>query len=56
MTRTREADVLGVLAFLQRMEIYHNNGRRRGRAFLDFLRSQTQPTHAAPPASPLIVP
>lgn len=33
----RDADVLGVLAFLQRMEIQHNNGRRKGRAFIDFL-------------------
>ena len=34
----RDADVLGVLAFLQRMEIQHNNGRPKGRAFIDFLR------------------
>jgi hypothetical protein len=33
----RDSDVLGVLAFLQRMEIQHNNGRRKGRAFIDFL-------------------
>lgn len=34
----RDADVLGILIFLQRLELSHNNGRRRGRAFLDFLR------------------
>ena len=34
----RDADVLGVLAFLQRMEIQKNNGRRKSRAFIDFLR------------------
>lgn len=33
----RDADVLGALVFLQRLEYQHNNGRRRGRAFLDFL-------------------
>ena len=33
----RDADALGVLAFLQRMEIQHNNGRPKGRAFIDFL-------------------
>jgi hypothetical protein len=33
----RDADVLGVLAFLQRMEIQHNNARPKGRAFIDFL-------------------
>ena len=35
--KLRDADVLGVLAFLQRMEIQHNNGRPKGRAFIDFL-------------------
>jgi hypothetical protein len=33
----RDAQILGLLVFLQRMEIQHNNGRRRGRAFLSFL-------------------
>ena len=35
----RDADLLGVLVFLQRLELQHNNGRRRGRAFFDFLRA-----------------
>lgn len=35
----RDADVLGILVFLERLELQHNNGRRRGRAFLDFLRA-----------------
>lgn len=34
----RDAEILGVLVFLQRMEFQHNNGRRKGRAFIDFLR------------------
>lgn len=34
----RDTDVLATLVFLQRLEIQHNNGRRRGRAFFDFLR------------------
>ena len=38
MTKTRDADVLGLLVFLQRFELDRNNGRRRGRAFLDALR------------------
>jgi hypothetical protein len=33
----RDADALGILAFLQRVEIQHNNGRPKGRAFIDFL-------------------
>lgn len=34
----RESDVLGVLVFLERLELQNNNGRRKSRAFLDFLR------------------
>jgi hypothetical protein len=33
----RDADILGVMAFLQRLEIQHNNGRPKGRAFIHFL-------------------
>jgi hypothetical protein len=52
MQRLRDADFLGVLAFLQRMEIQQNNGRRLGRAFLDFLRSHFPQTGEAEPAAP----
>ncbi len=38
MQMLRDTDVLATLVFLQRLEIQHNNGRRRGRAFSDFLR------------------
>jgi len=37
MHTLRDADVLGALVFLQRMELQENNGRRRSRAFYDFL-------------------
>ena len=40
MTKTRDADVLVVLAFLQRLEIDRNNGRKRGRTFIDVLVGQ----------------
>jgi hypothetical protein len=33
----RDATILPVIAFLQRLEYSHNNGRKRSRAFLDFL-------------------
>ncbi|MFB3826983.1 MAG: hypothetical protein ACE15B_09445 [Bryobacteraceae bacterium] len=56
LTQTRDADALGVLVFLQRLEFDRNNGRRRGRAFLDFLRQSFSPAGAQPPASSLIVP
>ena len=42
----RDADILGVLVFLQRIEFQYANGRRRGRAFYDFLNSHF-------PAAPL---
>jgi hypothetical protein len=58
MTRTRDADVLGLLVFLQHFELGQNNGRRRGRAFLDALRHVycATPEPEAPPASSLILP
>ena len=57
MTKTRDTDVLGVLAFLQRLEIDRNNGRKRGRAFIDFLRSQfPMPAgESAPAAAPSLI-
>jgi hypothetical protein len=57
MTQTRDADVLGVLVFLQRLELDNNNGRKRGRAYLDFLRNffPEQPVES-PATSSLIVP
>jgi len=51
VTTIRDADILGVLSFLQRLEIQHNNGRRLGRAFVHFLRSQfpqAQPAEQSP--------
>jgi hypothetical protein len=58
VTRTRDADVLGVLIFLERIEKDQNNGRRRGRAFLDGLRGFFPPkddgSHDSPPS--LILP
>ncbi|HVW83043.1 MAG TPA: hypothetical protein VHB50_00100, partial [Bryobacteraceae bacterium] len=33
----RDSTVLGVVAFLQRLERAQNNGRKRSKAFLDFL-------------------
>jgi len=37
--KTRDRDVLGSLVFLQRLELDRHNGRHRGRAFIDLLRS-----------------
>jgi hypothetical protein len=54
MHTIRDADVLGICAFLQRMEIQQNNGRRLGRAFVDFLRLHF-PQTAAPEAAPSLI-
>jgi hypothetical protein len=57
VTRTRDAQVLGLLVFLQRLELDRSNGRRLGRAFLDFLRSFFAPAAGEEPVAPsLIVP
>ena len=46
MSKTRDRDVLGLLVFLQRLEIDRNNGRKLGRRFIDFLRGQFPATSA----------
>jgi hypothetical protein len=55
-----DSEVLGILAFLQRLAIQHDNGRSRGRAFLDHLRSffpdQPAPQPQAPQTPSLIIP
>ena len=38
-TPIRDAEILGVLAFLERIGLHQRNGRPRGRAFIDYLRS-----------------
>ena len=46
MRTLRDKDVLGVLVYLQWLEIRCDNGRRRGRAFYDFLYAvMDQPVH-----------
>jgi hypothetical protein len=51
----RDAEILGTLVFLERVELHQNNGRPRGRAFLDYLRAYfpLSPESLAP-TSPLI--
>lgn len=46
MDTLRDADLLGVLIFLQRLGLQYDNGRRRGRVFYDFLMDHFP---AAPP-------
>lgn len=54
-TPIRDAEILGILVFLERLELHQNNGRPRGRAFIDYLRTYFTTTEQNPaPASPLI--
>ncbi len=46
-----DSHVLGVLLFFQRMELQVNNGRRRGRSFLDAVRRFVPPPVPADPAT-----
>jgi hypothetical protein len=55
VTRTRDNQILGLLVFLQRLELDRSNGRKLGRAFIDFLRSFFQPEEAAQPAAPSLI-
>jgi hypothetical protein len=51
----RDAEILGTLVFLERVELHENNGRPRGRAFIDYLRAYFPPSDQnLAPASPLI--
>src|SRR4051794_20661588 len=53
----RDSDVLGVLVFLQRLEMQKNNRRRKSRAFIDFLREFFPPEPPrTQPESSLILP
>jgi hypothetical protein len=52
MTKTRDADVLGMLVFLQHFALFRDNGRRRGRAFLDALREFHPPAPEPSGSSP----
>jgi hypothetical protein len=56
MPKTRDADVLGALVFLQQLEIFRNNGRRRGRAFLAYLKELGESSGSAPARSLLVLP
>jgi hypothetical protein len=59
-TKTRDADVLGVLVFLQRVELDRNNGRKRGRSFIaalkEFHTASEGESALVPPSSTLILP
>jgi hypothetical protein len=50
-TTIRDVEILAVLVFLQRIALSRDNGRRKGRAFIDYLRAHfphDRETAAAP--------
>lgn len=51
----RNAEILGVLVFLQRLAKQYENGRPKGRAFLDFLRRQMPLTRVPETQSSIIL-
>jgi hypothetical protein len=54
-TALRDVEVLGTLVFLQRLGLHHNNGRPRGRVFIDYLRAHfPHAPHGSPEAGSLI--
>lgn len=55
-TPYRDADVLRVLVHLQQLEFYTNNGRPRGRAFIDFLRHNLSRNQTRDSGSILLLP
>jgi hypothetical protein len=58
VTKMRDSTVLSFLVFLQHLELDRNNGRPRGRAFIDSLMEiySSTPGAAAPPPTSLILP
>ena len=55
MTKTRDADVLGLLVFLRQFALNCDNGRRRGRAFLGALRELYPPEPSGSSPSSVIL-
>ena len=54
-TPLRDAAILGTLVFLERVELHENNGRPRGRAFIDYLRAYFPPTEQTPAPSTSLI-
>jgi hypothetical protein len=56
MPRTRDSDILQCLVFFERVEFDHDNGRRRGRAFIDLLSNLVRsPERASAPGDSLLL-
>jgi hypothetical protein len=50
----RDSEILAMLVFFERVQLSYNNGRPKGRAFLDFLRGRLPEAELPKPAGSLI--
>ncbi|HYL78846.1 MAG TPA: hypothetical protein VEU96_31945 [Bryobacteraceae bacterium] len=51
----RDADILGMLVFLQRIALHQDNGRPKGRAFIDYLRAYFSQDDERPESAPSLI-
>ena len=54
-TSIRDAEILGLLVFLQRIGLHQNNGRPRGRSFIDYLRGYFPQNQQSPANAPSLI-
>lgn len=54
-TSIRDAEILGMLVFLERVGLHQNNGRPRGRAFIDYLRAYFPQNQDSPANAPSLI-
>ena len=51
----RDAEILGILVFLERVGLHQRNGRPRGRSFIDYLRGYFPQKQAGPADVPSLI-
>jgi hypothetical protein len=54
-TAIRDAEILGVLVFLERVGLHQSNGRARGRSFIDYLRANFPQKQESPVSAPSLI-
>jgi hypothetical protein len=54
-TSIRDAEILGVLVFLERVGLHQNNGRPKGRSFIDYLRANFPQRQESPANAPSLI-
>ena len=54
-TSIRDVEILGMLVFLDRVAVHQDNGRPRGRAFIDYLRGVFPMKSSGPESAPSLI-